>query len=131
MTMSQHETSPSELLNARVRFWQCPVPEHKDRRGVVTVEWRDDVAHCTADGCTYTSVNSLPAKALADVAALRAEIGEYGTHRIIANVTVRNKKVDERSECDLRAIERRIHARLDRIETALRVVETRLDGGSK
>jgi hypothetical protein len=69
------EALPAEPLAAQVRFWQCPVPEHRDRRGVVTVEWRDDVAHCTAGGCTYTSVNSLPVKALADVAALRAEIG--------------------------------------------------------
>lgn len=46
--------------NARVRFWTCPVREHGDRndeRGwpVVTVEWRDGVARCTAPGCVHAS----------------------------------------------------------------------------
>src|SRR5262245_32166556 len=106
------EALPPELLTTRVRFWQCPIPEHQDRRGVVTVKWQDDVAHCTAEGCTYTSANSLRVKALADVAALRAEVGEYGAHRLIANATVRRGKVDERAVRDLQAVERRIYARL-------------------
>jgi formylglycine-generating enzyme required for sulfatase activity len=44
----------------RIRFWVCPVREHGDRtdaRGwpVVTVEWRDGVAYCTAPDCDRTS----------------------------------------------------------------------------
>lgn len=38
-----------ELANARVRFWCCPAHD----KG--TVEWRDDVAHCTTDDCDITS----------------------------------------------------------------------------
>ena len=45
----------SPLMNAPVRFWSCPVDEHRDRRGVVTVEWRQGVAHCTATDCERTS----------------------------------------------------------------------------
>lgn len=45
------------LLNAKVKIWFCPVQEHAERRGVVTVEWIDGVAHCTADGCDLTSAN--------------------------------------------------------------------------
>jgi hypothetical protein len=41
--------------NARIRFWVCPTDEHRERRDVVTVEWVDGIAHCTADGCTNTS----------------------------------------------------------------------------
>lgn len=46
--------------NARVRFWVCPVREHGDRRdgrgwSVVTVDWRDGVAYCTAPGCDHSS----------------------------------------------------------------------------
>jgi hypothetical protein len=43
-----------ELANARVRFWQCPIREHAERK-TVTVEWVGDVAHCTAQGCSNTS----------------------------------------------------------------------------
>ncbi len=37
--------------SARVRFWQCHVPEHAARRGVVTVRWRDGEPYCTVPGC--------------------------------------------------------------------------------
>lgn len=48
--------SLSDLLgNARVMFWQCPIPEHAMRSGVVTVEWKGDVAHCTFPGCLRKS----------------------------------------------------------------------------
>lgn len=64
-----YEPSLSEVLgNARVRFWMCPVIEHGERskppdaHGVrwpeVIVEWDEDgIAHCTAPGCEYTSLN--------------------------------------------------------------------------
>jgi uncharacterized protein (DUF1919 family) len=45
------------LSTAKVRFWQCPVPEHKSRKNTVTVEWVGSVAHCTASGCPLTSEN--------------------------------------------------------------------------
>lgn len=46
----------SELFgNVPVRFWVCPIDEHRERRGVVTVRWKDGVAHCTAPGCQRTS----------------------------------------------------------------------------
>lgn len=48
--------SLSDLLgNTRVMFWQCPIPEHAMRSGVVTVEWKGDVAHCTFPGCLRKS----------------------------------------------------------------------------
>lgn len=50
------------LGNVRFQFWTCPIREHSERGGlfgagtpVVTVEWRGDVAHCTAPGCGHTS----------------------------------------------------------------------------
>jgi hypothetical protein len=48
--------------NVRMRFWVCPVREHRGRNDaqgwpVVTVEWHGDVAHCTAPGCGRTSVD--------------------------------------------------------------------------
>lgn len=43
------------LGNARVRFWMCPIDDHRERHNVVTVEWVDGIAHCTAEGCTHTS----------------------------------------------------------------------------
>lgn len=45
----------SPLMKATFRFWVCPVDEHRKRKGVVTVEWRDGVAHCTQPGCDITS----------------------------------------------------------------------------
>jgi hypothetical protein len=46
--------------SARIRFWVCPIREHRhrtDARGwpVVTVEWRNGIAHCTAPDCDRTS----------------------------------------------------------------------------
>lgn len=43
-----------------IRFWVCPMPGHSDRNGpdgrpVVTVEWRGDIAYCTAPGCNRSS----------------------------------------------------------------------------
>lgn len=53
------EQWPEELLNARVRFWMCPVehPKRNDDKGwpLPTVEWRGDVAHCLDPGCGKTS----------------------------------------------------------------------------
>lgn len=43
------------LADVPVRFWQCPVEEHAERKGEVTVRWDGDTAHCTADGCPRTS----------------------------------------------------------------------------
>ena len=45
------------LAHLPVRMWMCPIEEHAERRGVVTVEWIDGVAHCTAPECTLTSAN--------------------------------------------------------------------------
>ncbi len=42
------------LGNARVRFWVCPVDEHR-QRDTVTVAWEGGIAHCTAAGCQETS----------------------------------------------------------------------------
>ncbi|GAB7053225.1 hypothetical protein [Catenuloplanes indicus] len=44
----------------RVRFWTCPVRAHRERLDengwpVVTVEWRNGIAHCTAPRCNQTS----------------------------------------------------------------------------
>lgn len=47
--------------NVRFQFWTCPIREHSERGAfgtgspVVTVEWRGDVAYCTAPGCGRTS----------------------------------------------------------------------------
>src|SRR5688500_12673024 len=51
------------LGNARIRFWACPTPSHRDRRDengrpVVTVEWRGNTAHCTTPGCANTSAGT-------------------------------------------------------------------------
>jgi hypothetical protein len=51
--------------NARVRFWQCPVQGHRDRRDskdwlVVEVEWVDGVATCLFPGCGRTSTDPVP-----------------------------------------------------------------------
>lgn len=48
------------LDNVRIQFWTCPVVEHRRRTAasggpVVTVEWRDGIAHCTAPDCVQTS----------------------------------------------------------------------------
>ncbi|MFB7890345.1 hypothetical protein ACFCZ3_20065 [Cellulosimicrobium cellulans] len=40
------------LSAARVRFWRCPVREHRDRMAV-TVVWRDGTPYCTAPGCEH------------------------------------------------------------------------------
>lgn len=45
-----------ELGDVRVRFWTCPVREHRDRK-TVTVEWIEDVAYCTEETCGNTSEN--------------------------------------------------------------------------
>lgn len=52
-----------EFLNTpvRIRFWVCPVAEHRDRRDdhgmpVATVEWDGNgTAHCMAPDCDRTS----------------------------------------------------------------------------
>jgi len=41
------------LSTARVRFWQCPVPEHADRCDAVTVVWRDGTPYCTVPDCEH------------------------------------------------------------------------------
>ena len=51
---------PPELATARIKFWVCPVPGHRDRRGpngelVGTVEWDGDVAYCLTPGCLRSS----------------------------------------------------------------------------
>lgn len=48
------------LGNARLRFWVCPLVEHRRRNNasdmpVVTVEWRGNITHCTAPGCGRSS----------------------------------------------------------------------------
>lgn len=50
------------LGNARIQFWACPIPAHEDRKDdkgrlVGTVEWRGDVAYCTAPDCGRTSAD--------------------------------------------------------------------------
>ncbi len=47
----------ADFLNMPIRFWVCPVDEHRRRQGVVTVEWEGDVAHCTWPGCNRTSAD--------------------------------------------------------------------------
>jgi hypothetical protein len=52
-----------EFLNTpvRMRFWACPVVEHRDRRDeqgrpTTTVEWDEHgIAHCLTPGCDNTS----------------------------------------------------------------------------
>lgn len=58
------ETDPAwrRLMDTAVRFWVCPVEEHRrrvdDRGGpAVTVEWRGDVACCSAPGCGRSSTD--------------------------------------------------------------------------
>lgn len=59
------EEWPEELLNARIKFWQCPDrhPDRRDDKGwpTQTVEWRGDVAYCLEPGCGKTSAPE-PAK---------------------------------------------------------------------
>lgn len=63
-TVTRREPSNAQMLaemfdalgDLPTRFWQCPVPEHRERAGQ-TVQWVDDVAHCTASGCPLTSAN--------------------------------------------------------------------------
>lgn len=56
------EEWPDELLNARIKFWQCPDrhPDRKDDKGypVRSVEWRGDVAYCLEPGCGKTSAEA-------------------------------------------------------------------------
>lgn len=40
------------LGSVRVRFWACPVEEHRGRDGQ-TVVWRGDAPFCTAPGCEH------------------------------------------------------------------------------
>lgn len=63
------------------------------------------------------------ATALADVDALWPDIDEYVQHRLIRNTLSTTKKVDERSDRDVQATEKRILARLNRIQAALRAAE--------
>lgn len=51
----RHDRLREIFANARVVAWVCPVEEHGNRRGVVTVDWDDGVAHCTFSGCGRTS----------------------------------------------------------------------------
>lgn len=55
------EGLPEELLNARIRFWVCPLG-HSERKPDAplrqTVEWRGDVAHCLEPGCGRTSAET-------------------------------------------------------------------------
>jgi hypothetical protein len=51
------------IADMRVQFWTCIVPEHR------TVEWRGDVAHCTAPGCEVTSEHTRALVQLARVTA--------------------------------------------------------------
>lgn len=48
------------LMRTPIRFWVCPVREHRDRKRTVTVEWRGDVAYCTFPDCDRTSANTQP-----------------------------------------------------------------------
>lgn len=45
------------IIDARVRFWVCPIWEHGERRAV-TVRWLDGVAYCTFPGCTRSSADA-------------------------------------------------------------------------
>lgn len=52
--------SRGPFLNAPIRFWRCPINEHRNRRGskgrpVQEVEWVDGVATCLFPGCGRTS----------------------------------------------------------------------------
>lgn len=57
-----------EFLNmpVRIRFWVCPVVEHRDRcddegMPVVTVKWDEHgIARCTAPNCAHTNAANLP-----------------------------------------------------------------------
>ena len=49
------------FADVRVRFWVCPVPGHKDRAGLPTVRWVDDVAYCLTPGCGRCSATTGPA----------------------------------------------------------------------
>lgn len=56
--MASEDDELRELLSARpvkIRFWQCPIKEHGERRGGVTVTWHMGVASCTAEGCELNS----------------------------------------------------------------------------
>lgn len=65
-----------ELANTPVRFWTCPIREHRrPREPVVTVEWIDGIAHCTAPGCTNTSAPT-PAPVPSGVDGIRAKLAD-------------------------------------------------------
>lgn len=62
--VDRHREDYDAILDALgdvpIRFWVCPIPGHSDRKGpdgrpVLTVEWRGDVAYCTADDCGRNS----------------------------------------------------------------------------
>ncbi len=98
---------PPELLNARVRFWQCPIEEHRRRRGVVTVEWTDDIAHCTVDGCERNSTQARPTRA-----EIMSLVRLYALARITQNASTPSKRQRENAtivelhERDRREVER-------------------------
>lgn len=60
-SVSEETERLDELLASlppmRVRMWSCWIRAHADRKAV-TVEWIDDVAHCTAPGCELTSTET-------------------------------------------------------------------------
>jgi hypothetical protein len=39
------------LADKRIWVWACPVAGH------TRVEWRGDIAHCAAEGCSKSSAN--------------------------------------------------------------------------
>ena len=59
--MSDEEFEEFLNMPVRIRFWVCPVTEHRDRRDdqgmpVVTVEWDENgIARCTAPDCQHTN----------------------------------------------------------------------------
>lgn len=55
--MSESLADVLRALDVPIRFWACPIREHAERHDTVTVEWRDDVAYCTATGCLNTSAD--------------------------------------------------------------------------
>lgn len=68
--VSLKEMLESDLFDGvRMRFWDCPVPEHarNDERDVdgrrtltETVIWDGDIASCTFEGCNRTSATTPP-----------------------------------------------------------------------
>lgn len=68
----------------RVRFWVCPIGEHRERsddRGgpIVTVEWRGDIAYCTAPECGRTSADEAAGDLWTGSTEPARECGEHRT----------------------------------------------------